>query len=442
MSSAVTLRTRRHGLPSVLTFAGFLLLVGCATVAPSQVSEAREDGRVFTSLPTDFAPVRVSEVDFASALAGLVVEMPLRVAPSRFPLQPRRLLALAPRPGEGETGQSELARSYGRFCERRGTPGDCLTLFEDDSLLDEGDKRRIALALAVGPALEGVDAEVRTLLSPARLLATVSITISGYMALLVVPEPVSKGVAAALGLLLWGYLGWEFWDLMEGWMRLSEESGRATTFAELRAAGERFGRRIGPNSVRILVMLGTAAVGETAALMSRASRLPGFAQASRTTELHGGVRLIDAATGAERLVLSVPEGSLRVVLPANALAMASGGPSTPSTGKVGRVLPNGHRAFNSFDDFKDALGAAGEGKEWHHIVEQRQANLTRFGPEALHNTENVIRLDANIHRQISAWYSTKPQGWNQTIRQWLGEQSFEAQRQYGLKTLRRFGVAL
>jgi hypothetical protein len=161
-----------------------------------------------------------------------------------------------------------------------------------------------------------------------------------------------------------------------------------------------------------------------------------IAQASRAAELQG-VRLVDAATGTERIILSVPEGNIRVLLPANALAMAG---RLPSGGKEGRVLPNGHRAFGSFDDFKDALGPAGNDKQWHHIVEQHKGNLTRFGPEALHNTENVLRLDERIHRQISAWYSTKPPGWNQTIRQWLSEQSFEAQRQDGLKILRRFGV--
>ena len=82
----------------------------------------------------------------------------------------------------------------------------------------------------------------------------------GYMALLVAPEPVSKGVAAALTVLLWGYLGWEFFDLIRAYFQLWEEAAEASTFGELREAGERFGKVIGPNSVRILVMLGTAAV--------------------------------------------------------------------------------------------------------------------------------------------------------------------------------------
>ncbi len=282
-----------------------------------------------------------------------------------------------------------------------------------------------------------VGAEARAQPGPAREQRQRSVTVTGNPTDPPHELHAAKGVATVLGLVLWGYLGWEFWGLIEGWMQLSEDSARATTFSELREAGERFGRRIGPNSVRILVMLGTATAGETAALMSRTSKLPGFAQASHAAEVHGGVRLVDAATGAERIILSVPEGSIRVLLPANALAMAGRGPS----GKDGRLLPNGHRAFGSFKDFKDALGPAGKDQQWHHIVEQHKGNLDRFGPEALHNTENVLRLEERIHRQISAWYSTKPPGWNQTIRQWLSGQSFEAQRQYGLKILRRFGVS-
>jgi hypothetical protein len=51
-----------------------------------------------------------------------------------------------------------------------------------------------------------------------------------------------------------------------------------------------------------------------------------------------------------------------------------------------------------------------------------KGNIQRFGPHALHNTENVIAIDEGIHRQISAC------------------QSFQAQREFGLKNLRDYGV--
>ncbi|HZI03369.1 MAG TPA: hypothetical protein VEZ71_05075, partial [Archangium sp.] len=210
----------------VLALAASVLLVGCATAAPP-VSEAAVDGeaRVFAILPTDFAaPVQVGDAEFSAAMAGLVLEMPLRVVPAPVSMWPDRRYALASGSMEGQACQPELAGSYGRFCARRGTPGDCLSLFEDGSCLQDDDKRRIALALTVEPALEGVDAELRTMLDPTRVTAMASLTITAYMALIVAPEPLSKGAAAAFTVLMWSYLGMEFWGLLEGWMVLSEES--------------------------------------------------------------------------------------------------------------------------------------------------------------------------------------------------------------------------
>ncbi|MCY1076534.1 hypothetical protein OV287_18820 [Archangium sp. miwbw1] len=344
----------------------------------------------------------------------------------------------------GEAWQSDLAQSYGRFCERRGTLGDCLTLFDDGPDLQANDKRSIALALAVGPALEGVDAEVRAMLNPTRVLTTLSFTITAYMALLLAPEPVTKGAALAFSVLMWGYLGWEFFTLLRAYAQLYEDAQRASTFAELREVGERFGRVIGPNSVRILVMVATAAIGETAALMSKGPKLPGFGQASRTVEANTGLRLMDAATGAERVIVSVNEGTIRIVLPVNAVSMTArngGGERSAlkasEAPKGGRLLPNGHRAFKSFRAFKRYMGKAGEGKDWHHIVEKR--NAKRFGPEAINNTENVVALDKDLHDRISAFYSSIRDGITRssslTVRQWLSTQSYEAQREFGLRAI-------
>lgn len=414
--------------------------------AETEDVDASDDEALFVMLPTDFAPVRISDAEFTSALVTLMLHMPLRVASSSLVPPSSGRTTVCEDPG-GSAWQLELVRPYERFCERRGSPGDCLTLFEDGPYLQADDKRSIALALAVGPALEAVDGEVRAMLNPAQVLATVSITLTAYLALVVAPEPLSKGVATAFTVLLWGYLGWEFFDLIRAYAQLAEEAAQASTFAELREAGERFSHVIGPNSVRILVLVGTAAMGETAALISKAPKFPGLGQASRAVEVNTGLQLGDAAIGAERLIVSISEGTLRAVLPVNAVSMAApGSGDARSAGKAvaapdgGRLLPNGHRAFKSFSAFKRSMGSAGKGKQWHHIVEKHKANLKRFGAEALHNTENVIPIDEPTHTRISAWYSTKPPGWNQTVRQWLRQQSYEAQREYGLRTLRRFGV--
>ncbi|HEX5744908.1 MAG TPA: hypothetical protein VFZ09_01615 [Archangium sp.] len=418
----------------------------------SSVAEADDPGAdeaVLFNLPTDFQPVQVSDSELTAALTTLWLHLPLRVSTPCPPLYVGRKLALVSAPVvTGDAWQSELARSYGRFCERRGTPGDCLTLFDDGPHLDARDKRSIALALAVGPALEGLDAELRAMLDPARVLATLSFTMTAYLALLIAPEPVTKGVALAFSALLWGYLGWEFFELLRAYVQLHEDAPRATSFAELREVGGRFGRVIGPNSVRILVMVATAAIGETATLVSKGPNLPGFGQASRTVESDVGLRLMDAATNAERVIVSVNEGTIRIVLPTTAVAMSArnGGGNRPSNG--GDVTPKGeapsasrYRAFKSFDAFKNAMGSAGEGKAWHHIVEQRKVNVERFGSEVIHNTENVIAVDKAKHDAISAYYSTRSDDTGgMVVREWLRTKSYEEQRAFGLMILRLFRV--
>ncbi|WNG29908.1 hypothetical protein F0U62_42290 [Cystobacter fuscus] len=417
--------------------------------ANDEDTQGMDEGEsVLFNLPTDFAPVRVGDSEFTAALTTFWLQVPLRVSTSCPPMYIGRKLALASTHLNSEAWQSDLAQSYGRFCERRGTQGDCLTLFDDGPRFQDDDKRSLALALAVGPALDGVDAEARAMLNPTRLLATLSFTITAYMALLLAPEPVTKGVALAFSALMWGYLGWEFFDLLRAYAQLYEDAPRASTFAELRGIGERFGRVIGPSSVRILVMVATAAVGETAALVSKGPKLPGFGQASRAVEANTGLRLMDAATGAERVIVSVNEGVIRVVLPVNAVSMTarSGGGARPALKpneptKGGRLLPGGHRAFSSFRAFKRHMGKAGEGQEWHHLVEKHKFNSKRFGVEALHNTENVIPLRKDLHSRVSAFYSSKnfdiTGSYGLTVREWIRTQSYETQRSFGMIVIRK-----
>jgi hypothetical protein len=357
-----------------------VLQVGCATGAPRgsplegyrsrpltprfhqdarpasvQTREAASDTPVHLSLPTRFGAVQVSDFELNHALATLVLHLPLRVACTPPPLYLNRRLALASTPLTGEAWRSPLAQSYGLFCERQGTAGDCLELFKDWPGLDGEDKRDIALALSLNTALEARDAELRSLFSTTQLWKTLSLTLIGYMALLVAPEPISKGVAAALTLLLWGYLGWEFFDLVRAYFQLWEEAAQAATFTELREAGERFGRVIGPNSVRILLLLGTAAVGETATLVSQAPKLPAFAWAASALESHAGLRdALVAVQQADRVKVAVAEGTVSVVLPANVLSMA--GQRSPARASPPTKKPEVHHIATVENEKSTARG--------------------------------------------------------------------------------------
>jgi hypothetical protein len=97
------------------------------------------------------------------------------------------------------------------------------------------------------------------------------------------------------------------------------------------------------------------------------------------------------------------------------------------------------QGFRSFSAFKSAFGRAGDGMEWHHVVEQTAANVGRFGAESIHNVANLVRLDVLTHRRVSALYSsirtTITGSTTQTVREWLGTQSFESQAAFGQRAL-------
>ncbi|GHG91294.1 hypothetical protein GCM10012319_52030 [Comamonas sp. KCTC 72670] len=147
-------------------------------------------------------------------------------------------------------------------------------------------------------------------------------------------------------------------------------------------------------------------------------------------------------TAAMRIV-AAPVGRAAAVLsggPGAAIILQRAGEGGDS-GATPRSEPNGFKAYSSFKSFKRAKGPAGPGKEWHHIVEQTDGNVGRFGPKAIHNTENLIPVEVAIHQEISALYSSiRPYSQGKTVRAWLSSQPFERQRAFGLKILRDYGV--
>ncbi len=94
------------------------------------------------------------------------------------------------------------------------------------------------------------------------------------------------------------------------------------------------------------------------------------------------------------------------------------------------------RFFKSFRALKRGLGSAGDNKVWHHIVEQRKPNIKKFGPEAIHNTTNVVSVPREINEAINTYYSSNRRfTGGQTVRQWLGSQSWREQFDFGQRIL-------
>nr|WP_254330456.1 hypothetical protein [Corallococcus exiguus] len=325
-----------------------------------------------------------------------------------------------------------LTREYLRWCERTQRQGDCLRLLAETPILDGDGRYVLAMALARGVVLTEMMDAFKDMADPEAMMAAVLWTWTTYMVLLAVPEPISKGIAAVMTATLIAYVGIDtFWGLIVGFRQLVEASDRAITFDDLRQAGERYGKVMGRNAARAFVMLATAAMGNTAAGLARSvPTLPGAAQASVQAGSQLGVRL--AAVGEVRSVV-VGAGTVTLSLAPGAVAMTAQGPGGGSP----PPLP-GVRSWGSFSGFKQAMGPAGVGKQWHHIVEQTPGNVERFGPHALHNTDNVIRLDTSLHKKVSALFSMiRPEltSSHLTIRQWLSTRPFAVQYDFGLKAI-------
>ncbi len=319
----------RHLRLGVLVLILLVLQAGCASwtprggllarsPSPALIPPAAPRARVTLTVSTNFAPARLSEWEFREALSRLLLEVPLELRPrAALPLGGGRrvVLASAWRPPDASI-QTDVERGYFRFCERNGTPGDCLLLLQDAPLLTSRDRFHLAFALAIRPALEAA-AETLQAFSP-HLMTVVAGALVVTVLLMVAPEPVTKVLGAGMVLFFWGFLGHELWGLLEASFRLVEESRDATTFNEVREASERFGRAVGPNTVRVLILLATKKLGTKGQQAMKGDGLPGIGQV-RGMAAANGIDLEVAAAEAE--AAAVAEGRLTLTLPAGSGAV-------------------------------------------------------------------------------------------------------------------------
>jgi YD repeat-containing protein len=165
---------------------------------------------------------------------------------------------------------------------------------------------------------------------------------------------------------------------------------------------------------------------------------PGVAAADAEVNeiLRAGLVPVDIGMGGYNIATG--NGGLR-----DYLAVGSVVPIGKVLGAVGVAARTEIKGFASYSALKRYLGSPGTGNQWHHIVEQTPGNLKAFGADVIHSTDNVVAIPASTHigkGSISAYYSSKDFFTNgQTVRQWLSTQSLQAQRQFGLDTLKRFG---
>ncbi|MFP2928308.1 AHH domain-containing protein [Pyxidicoccus sp. 3LG] len=323
-----------------------LAVTGCSTTRVVRLDAGDGPPIVHTPIQEDDAgPVELSDDEFEEVMVALARDVrpfanPLREARQLFGVPERSGVYLyegrGPRliPQQEEDApeglpllesyaDDELTRAYGRWCERKSQPGDCLRLLAEGPLLASDGKYSLAMAIAMDSVWEETAEALEDMADPQALLATVTASVSVYLLLWSLPEPVSKGLAALLTASAIAYLGVDtVWRLLDGWISLVREVDRATTFEQLREAGEAYGEVLGENAARIFVMLATAAIGNTAGLASKASRLPGSAQAAVAVETQAGYQYV--AIGSVESVAMATEG-FTVALAPNAVAMATRG---------------------------------------------------------------------------------------------------------------------
>jgi len=111
--------------------------------------------------------------------------------------------------------------------------------------------------------------------------------------------------------------------------------------------------------------------------------------------------------------------------------------------EIGVGEPGWGKGFNSYDAYKNAIGPAGAGRAWHHIVNQNPANIARFGNEAIQNTNNILNLPhgkGTIHNKITKHYLSKSrESGNLRVRDWLKSKDFKFQFDYGMEKLKELG---
>ncbi|NOK11423.1 SitA5 family polymorphic toxin [Corallococcus exercitus] len=409
------------------------LLGACATPRGRVQLDTGEGPPIEYSPPSPVRAVAVGAGAFEKALTELVLAAPLRLRASR----PGNWVRASYPTSEAESRWQRVTdRGFGGFCEPGPRRGDCISLLEDVMGLSDWDKLGVALALSLEPLKASISRAVEDTLAPQLFYSVIATGLVTWAALAANPEPAFTKAAALISALLLLYLGAEtFLELVEASQDLKLATDQATTWEELDASGQRFAARVGPSIARVLVLAVTVAVsygmtGGASLLAARLSTLPNFPGGAVGASRIG----VHIASLEQVRAVSVSGGVITLSLPSTAVAMVAMGSGAPPAGGV--------RSWNSFSALKRARGPAGTGKQWHHIVEQTDGNVQRFGPQAVHNTENVIAIDEAVHQRISAFYSSKDVRFSatQTVRQWLSGQSFQAQRDFGMTVLGWFGA--
>jgi hypothetical protein len=367
------LRARRVLLP-LLAFA--LVQASCAPARPSvRIHTADGGGRVITPPPRPPMALPKEEVRRAvRALAQQVVPVadPVELARVQFGVPVLEGVYLLDartkelRPADKATEASEepppeliqQTRKYLEYCAARHMPGDCFGALRGHRYLDAYGRYTVAMGVAIAGTFEATGESLKDMVSVKEVLGMVVAGVTMYAVLWVLPEPTSKGIAAAMTIVMVGYVGVHtLYTLGRGFQELIENSEKATTFEALKDEGEKFAGVMGADNARILVMVATAAVGSgLSQFLKVLPKLPGAPQATQLAVAEGGVPFEQA--GAVEGV-TIGQGGLTISLTTGAVLATSLNDNSPS-GPTPDQQAGGSNAADAVRLRKQLASEAGE----------------------------------------------------------------------------------
>ncbi|MDC0710936.1 AHH domain-containing protein [Stigmatella sp. ncwal1] len=320
-----------------------VLLVGCAGTPRVPFVEDTSQGKAVVYIPrtADLQPVELKEAEFQQAVSRLAREVrltgtPRQTAEKAFQMDPqsghylylqrdKKLVPAGDEPWDGTLTKEDLALAerYRLWCQSAyHSYGDCLGgALVAGRYLDMQGRYVWALAMSKSPVLDELKKALGAMVE-FRALISAALWTLGSMLLILLLNPVAPALVAALGVGMLLYVGYDtLRNLVTGWGELTEAAKVATTFEELREAGERFGKIIGQESARAFALLLVAAIGATAQrFAAKVPTLPGSAQVAMQAEGQAGIWLPALGTVEE---IAVSAEGVSITLPANAVAMAA-----------------------------------------------------------------------------------------------------------------------
>jgi hypothetical protein len=234
-----------------------------------------------------------------------------------------------------------------------------------------------AMALSKSPVLEEFEKALGEMVSMRAVIQAAMSTIVVLLVLLAMPEPVTKFIAAWATAALIVWVGAQtLYNLITGWFELMKEVQVATTFEQIREAGEKFGRLFSREAAQAFAMIAMALLAHSAkGFAEQVGTLPGSSQVSLQA---GGEGLLLSEVGAVQSVTVTAEGFL-VALPAGAVAMSAQG------GGGGGRVENHH--IGTIANKKSAL----RGGPWT----QRFEKLFARAGMRLQDAENIVPIQGH-----------------------------------------------